>query len=49
MLILSLGLTMTLILLASAGYWGKRHAAKLGYMSEQWVAAHIAAQPASSV
>lgn len=49
MLILSLGLMMTVVLLASAGYWNKHHAAELGWMSEQWVAAHIAAQPASSI
>ena len=49
MLILSIGLMMTIMLLVTAGYWNKQHAAELGYMSHQWVAAHIAAQPAASL
>lgn len=48
MLILSIALT-TAVLLASAGYWNKQHGAELGSMSHAWIAAHIAAQPSSSI
>jgi hypothetical protein len=49
MLILTLGLILTAILLANVGYWGKRHAADLGWMSHQWVAAYHASRHASSI
>jgi hypothetical protein len=49
MLILTLGLVLTAILLAKVGYWGKRHAADLGSMSHQWVAAYQSSRHASSI
>jgi hypothetical protein len=49
MLILTFGVVLTAILLARVGYWGKQHAADLGSMSHQWVAAYQASQHASSI
>ena len=49
MLFVTLGLALTTILLAKVGLWGRGHAAGFGYMSQQWVAAHNASQPSSSM
>lgn len=48
MLTVTFGLALTLVLVAKATVWGKRHGAELGTMSEHWVQAHHASQPASS-
>jgi hypothetical protein len=48
MLMVTLGLVLTTVLVAKVGYWTRLHAADLGSMSQQWVAAHLASQHASS-
>ena len=49
MLIVSLGLVLTTVLLVKLGAWNARHAAELGWMSDQWVAAYQASRHASSI
>lgn len=46
---LGLGLVLTAVLLAKAGYRDGFQAADLGCMSHQWVAAYNASQPSSSI
>jgi hypothetical protein len=48
MLIVTLGLVLTTVLVAKVGHWTRVNAADLGSMSQQWVAAHLASQHASS-
>lgn len=49
MLLVTLGLVLTTILLAKVGLWSREQAAGFGSMSQQWVAAYNASQPASSM
>jgi hypothetical protein len=48
-LALGFGLVLTAVLLAKVGYRDGFQAADLGCMSHQWVAAHNASQPSSSM
>ncbi len=48
MLILALGLGLTAVLLVKVGYRHGSHATALGSMSQSWVAAYNASQPAWS-
>ena len=49
MLFVTLGLVLTTILVAKVGLWSREQAAGFGCMSQQWVAAHNASQPSSSM
>jgi hypothetical protein len=50
MLVFALGLGLTAVLVAKLAHWhGLRPAADLGSMSNQWVHAYQASQPASSM
>lgn len=48
MLVLMLGVLLTTGLVAKVWVMAGRHAADMGSVSHQWVAAHNASQPASS-
>lgn len=48
MLILTLGVVLTMVLVAKVWVMAGRHAADMGSVSHQWVAAYNASQPASS-
>lgn len=48
MFVIALGLGLTTVLLAMAGYKSGNGAPTLGSMSGQWMAAHQASQPAPS-
>ncbi len=49
MIVLAFGLALTAALLASVRFRGGFRGADLGSMSEHWVAAYNASQPASSL
>jgi hypothetical protein len=49
MLVFALGLGLTVVLLAKVSQWQRSHAAELGSMSHQWVAAFHASAHASSI
>jgi hypothetical protein len=49
MIVVTLGLILTAILLWNVSYRWSMRPVELGSMSHQWIAAHHAAQPASSI
>lgn len=49
LLVIGLGFVLTFAVVRKLGYRGGAHTAHLGAVSDQWIAAYRASEPASSI